>query len=74
MESGSLVANSWTDVGLNYGPSHGESRYLYGGICGKQAANSLIANSASFGSVPGMLYDGTLYVGRPGRLYQRRAV
>ena len=64
MESGSLVANSWTDVGLNYGTISMEKADIYmGGICGKQAANSLIANSASFGSVPGMLYDGTLYVG-----------
>ncbi|MEE1367704.1 MAG: S8 family serine peptidase [Evtepia sp.] len=64
MESGSLVANSWTDVGLNYGTMSMEKADIYmGGICGKQAANSLIANSASFGSVPGMLYDGTLYVG-----------
>ena len=64
MESGSLVANSWTDVGLNYGTISMEKAEIYmGGICGKQAANSLIANSASFGSVPGMLYDGTLYVG-----------
>ena len=64
MESGSLVANSWTDVGLNYGTISMEKADIYmGGICGRQAANSLIANSASFGSVPGMLYDGTLYVG-----------
>ena len=64
MESGSLVANSWTDVGLNYGTISMEKADIYmGGICGKQAANSLIANSASFGSVPGMLFDGTLYVG-----------
>ena len=64
MESGSLVANSWTDVGLNYGTISREKADIYmGGICGKQAANSLIANSASFGSVPGMLFDGTLYVG-----------
>ena len=64
MESGSLVANSWTDVGLNYGTISMEKADIYmGGICGRQAANSLIANSASFGSVPGMLFEGTLYVG-----------
>ena len=64
MKSGSLVANSWTDVGLNYGTISMEKADIYmGGICGRQAANSLIANSASFGSVPGMLFEGTLYVG-----------
>lgn len=63
MESGSLVANSWTDVGLNYGSLYDDADVSMGGICGKQGRNSLIANSASFGSVPGMLYDGTLYVG-----------
>lgn len=34
-----------------------------GGICGKQAENSLIANSASFGSVPGSIMTGKLRVG-----------
>ena len=64
MKSGSLVANSWTDVGLNYGTvSMNEAEVAMGGICGKQAQNSLIANSASFGSVPGFIYTGTIRVG-----------
>ena len=64
MQSGSMVANSWSDLGLNYGTlSMSEADVSMGGICGKQAQNSLIANSASFGSVPGFIYAGTIRVG-----------
>ena len=64
MQSGSMVANSWSDLGLNYGTfSMNEAEVAMGGICGKQAQNSLIANSASFGSVPGFIYTGTIRVG-----------
>lgn len=64
MQSGSMVANSWSDLGLNYGTlSMGAADVFMGGICGKQAQDSLIANSASFGSVPGFIYAGTIRVG-----------
>ena len=63
MESGSLVANSWTDVGLNYGSLYDDADVSMGGICGKQGRNSLIADSASFGSVPGMIMNGQLRTG-----------
>lgn len=63
MLSGSLVANSWTDVGLSYGTLSGDCEVSMGGICGLQTQGSLIANSASFGSVPGMVMTGTLRVG-----------
>ena len=64
MQSGSMVANSWSDLGLNYGTiSMNEAEVAMGGICGKQAQNSLIANSASFGSVPGFIYTGTIRIG-----------
>lgn len=64
MQSGSMVANSWSDIGLNYGTlSMSEADVFMGGICGKQAQDSLIANSASFGSVPGFIYAGTIRVG-----------
>ena len=64
MQSGSMVANSWSDLGLNYGTvSMNEAEVAMGGICGKQAKNSLIANSASFGSVPGTIIYGTIRVG-----------
>ena len=64
MQTGAVIANSWTDVGLNYGTISMENVDVYmGGICGKQANSSLIANSASFGSVPGMIYQGSIHVG-----------
>ena len=64
MRSESMVANSWSDIGLNYGTlSMDAANVAMGGICGKQAQNSLIANSASFGSVPGFIYTGTIRVG-----------
>ena len=64
MKTGAVIANSWTDVGLNYGTISMENVDVYmGGICGKQANSSLIANSASFGSVPGMIYQGSIHVG-----------
>ena len=65
MQSGTLVANCWTDVGLSYGTfAVGvDADISMGGICGKQAQNSLIANSASFGAVPGMILTGKLRVG-----------
>ena len=64
MQTGAVIANSWTDVGLNYGTISMKNVDVYmGGICGKQANSSLIANSASFGSVPGMIYQGSIHVG-----------
>ncbi len=64
MKAGAAISNSWTDVGLNYGTiSMDDVNVFMGGICGKQAKNSLIANSASFGSVPGMVYKGSIHVG-----------
>ena len=64
MRSGSMVANSWSDIGLNYGTISPDNADVYmGGICGRQDQNSLIANSASFGSVPGTIINGTIRVG-----------
>ena len=64
MLNGSLIANSWADAGLSYGTINFEKLDVaMGGICGIQSRDSLIANCASFGSVPGMIIDGVLRVG-----------
>ena len=64
MLSGSTISNTWSDVGLSFGTlSMDALTVAMGGICGTQVQDSLIANSASFGSVPGMIYTGTMYMG-----------
>ena len=64
MMYGSSVSNSWSDVGLSYGTTALSAVVVsMGGICGKQEQGSLIANCASFGTVPGMIGTGTLRVG-----------
>ncbi len=63
LERGSMAANSWTDVGLSYGFYGLDAEASMGGICGKQEEQSLIANCASFGSVPGMIMTGKIRVG-----------
>ena len=63
IESGTIISNSWTDIGLDDGSLDTDVDISMGGICGKQARNSLIVNCASFGSVPGMIMTGALRVG-----------
>ena len=64
MESGSLIANSWSDIYISAGSLFAQDTEInVGGICGQQADNSLIANSASFGSVVATVMTGKLRVG-----------
>lgn len=65
MDAGSMIANSWSDVGISAGTldMDAEEQFAVGGIAGKQAENSLIVNCASFGLSAVSAGDADIHVG-----------
>lgn len=65
MEAGSLIANSWSDIGISDGSLEmdADMKHYAGGICGRQAVRSIIANCASFGLNAVSAGDGDIHVG-----------